>query len=95
MKFLVLLESFESITGEREVQEMRRHIGEKVQELEESGRVLEKGVFADRRGAFFLLEAESGAELARLLYPVHDFAEIDARPIYSFQELQALFAEDT
>lgn len=95
MKFLVLLESFETITDDGEVQEMRRRIGEKVEELEASGRVLEKGVFADRRGAFFLMEADSGAELARLFYPAHDFSRIDARPVYSFQELRALFEEGT
>lgn len=94
MRFLVLVENFETVTGEREIERVRQVVKEKVAELRESEKVSEAGVFADRRGAFFLVEADSGAELARLFFPMHDWAHIDVRPLYSFEELQDLFAEE-
>lgn len=94
MRFLVLVENFETITGEPEIRRVREMVKEKAAELRQSEKVAEAGVFADRRGAFFLVEAESGAELARLFFPMHDWAHFDVRPLYSFEELQDLFAEE-
>ena len=93
MRFLVLVENFESIHAPADVERVRRLIGRKTAEIHDSGNVIESGVLADTRGAFFLLEVDSAAELSRLLFPIQDVARIEAHPVYSFEALQEMFAE--
>lgn len=93
MRLLVTLENFESIIDPEDVQRVRKLVGQKVKEIHSSGKVIESGVLADTRGAFFLLEVDSAGELSELLFPLHDICRIETHPVYSFEELEELFSE--
>lgn len=93
MRLLVTVENFETIIDPEDIQRVRKLVKQKVQEIHGSGNVIESGVLADTRGAFFLLDVDSSAELTRLLFPLHDICRIEVHPVYSFEELGELFAE--
>jgi hypothetical protein len=82
---------FETVTGSAMVAEIREHLGPLVGKLTESGKMESHGVYADGRGGFIVLNVESADEVLALLYPLHDFASIETRPIVSFEELGQFF----
>jgi hypothetical protein len=88
------MKNFESIIRPEDIQRVRETIKDRIQEIQESGKLIESGVFADDRGAFLLLDVESASELTKMLFPIHDMARIETHPIYSFEELGELFKDD-
>lgn len=93
MRLLVKVENFESIVDPDDVQRVRKLVGRKAEEIHGSGKVIESGVLADTRGAFFLVDVDSAAELSELFFPMHDVARMETHPVYSFDELEELFSE--
>lgn len=91
MKILVILEAFDTITSEQDVMRLRQTVGEKMQELTSSGKLIETGNFVDARAGFFLLDVDSSTELFELLFPLHDFGHIETHPIQSWEELGESF----
>jgi len=94
MRLLITLKNFETIIKPDDVKRLREMIGKKMQEIQDSGKLIESGVFADDRGAFLLVDVESASELTQLLFPLHDVCRIETHPVYSFEELSKLFSQD-
>lgn len=93
MRLLLTVENFESIIDPEDVHRVRELVGKKTEEIHGSGKVIESGVLADARGAFFLLDVDSAAELSKLLFPLHDVCTMETHPVYSFEELEEIFSE--
>lgn len=91
MRFHVTITSFEGITGDAEVQALRHMIGSKIQQIQQSGKLVDGGSFADRRSGYFVLDVGSATELFTLLVPLHDFCHIETHPVVSFETLGAFF----
>ncbi|MEO2002525.1 MAG: DUF3303 family protein [Candidatus Poribacteria bacterium] len=91
MKLHVNWNLFETVTGSALVGEVRQQVGPLIGKLTESGKMESHGVYADGRGGFIVLNVDSADEVLALLYPLHDFATIETRPIVSFQELGEFF----
>jgi hypothetical protein len=87
MKVHVNWNVFETVTGSAMIGEVRQHVGPLIGKLMESGKMESHGVYADGRGGFIVLNVDGADEVLSLLYPLHDFATIETRPIVSFQEL--------
>ena len=91
MRFHVTVISFDSIHGEAAVQETRQLIGQKIQEIQQSGKLVSGGAFVDARGGYVVLDVDSAIELFKLLVPIHDVAHIETHPVMSFEDLGAFF----
>ena|SRR5438552_3396244 len=93
MRFFVHFEMFHNIHRPEDVQDLRKFAENKFRELKQSGKLTESGIFADARAGFLLLEANTPAELQKLLAPLHDYAKIETHPVVSVEELGNLFKE--
>jgi hypothetical protein len=59
--------------------------------LIQSGKVSDHGVFADERGGFFLVDAETPEELFEMLSPLADSMRMRAQPYVSMTTLKSFF----
>ena len=96
MKYLVTMELIGPPPASPE--ELLRHVETKVipshetlLKLEAEKRILAGGDFSGRRGGVFILEAESNAEVSKLLatLPIWATQQVDVTPLESFEERQA------
>ncbi len=91
MRFHVTVVSFDSITGKAEVEALQQTVGQKIQEIQQSGKLMSGGSFVDARGGYFVVDVDSATELFKLLVPLHDGTHIEAHPVISFESLGAFF----
>ena len=91
MRFHVTVIAFDSIHGEAEVEALRQLVGKKIQEIQQSGKLISGGSFVDARGGYFVVDVDSATELFKLLVPLHDGTHIEAHPVISFESLGAFF----
>ncbi len=91
MRFHVTVVSFDSITGKAEVEALQQTVGQKIQEIQQSGKLVSGGAFVDARGGYFVVDVDSATELLKLLSPLHDVCHIETHPIMSFEDLGAFF----
>lgn len=69
MRFLVLIEAHGAVVGKEADRALREAVGPQIQQLMQSGKVVEAGFMTDRRGSFFLLDIDAADELYSLLGP--------------------------
>ena len=91
MRFHVTVLSFDSITSKAEVEALQQTVGQKIQEIQQSGKLVSGGAFVDARGGYFVVDVDSATELFKLLVPMHDVAHIETHPLISFESLGAFF----
>ena len=63
MRFLVQIETLDSLSGREADRQLREAVGPQLQRVMESGKVREAGFLTDRRGAFFLIDIDAAEEL--------------------------------
>jgi hypothetical protein len=91
MKFLVTFEVFDTIVGDG-VRPLRAAFGKQLDYVIKSGKMITGGMLADRRGGFFILEAETGFELQSLFGEgMLDHCHVECHAIYEFEELMEFF----
>ena len=93
MKFHVTVKTFDSITGDEDVKDLRQKVGQKVQEFQQSGKMLHGGVLLEKRGAYFVFDVDSEEELFNLITPMQDYSNIEMHPIVSFEVMEKFFRE--
>lgn len=94
MKFHLEFRIFETITSRDAVLETRAALENRVKVLTKSGKLLDGGIYADWRGGYMIIEANTGAELLDCVgEDLADRAHMDAHPILSFQEIGEYFAK--
>jgi len=69
-------------------------LGCQLQEVMQSGKVSASGVFADARGAFFVLEVDSADELFDLFAPLIDSLRIETHPLITVEKLGEFLESD-
>ncbi|HEY3398879.1 MAG TPA: hypothetical protein VGM19_14585 [Armatimonadota bacterium] len=92
MKIHVTFEAFPGILG-ADVTRLRSEVGQAMERIMQSGKMVDGGIFADLRGGYMIMEISSGGELQALLGgQILDNFKVCTHPIASFEELKALFA---
>jgi len=92
MRILITFEVFESVTGDDEVKRIRKAVGSQIQQIQNSGKLVEGGMFGDRRGGFLLLDIDKASDFYELLGgALLDNCRIESHPALSFKELGEFF----
>ncbi len=92
MRFLIKLEVFESVTGDDEIKRVRETLGRQIQKIQNSGKLVEGGMFGDQRGGFLLVDLDKSSDLYELLGgAILDNCHIESHPVLSFKELGEFF----
>ena len=91
MRFLVTAHVLESIKG-IEDNALIKVVGKQIQEIVKSPKFVDGGIFAGRRGGFFVFDVDRHAEISELLAPgiIQNF-HTEVYPIMSFKEMGELF----
>ena len=84
----------ETITDREKIMELRQVAAKQLQEVMQSGKVSASGVFADARGAFFVLEVDSADELFDLFAPLIDSLRIETHPLITVEKLGEFLESD-
>jgi hypothetical protein len=76
-----------------EIVAVQNRIGESIQKILMTGKVMASGTFVGDRAGFFLIEAGSAEELFMMLVPLYDVAKPDITPVVPFEVLPKVFEE--
>jgi hypothetical protein len=92
MRILITFEVFETVKGDDEVKRAREAVNMQLQQVQNSGKLVEGGMFGDRRGGFLLLDIDKTSDLYELLgSAILDNCRIESHPVLSFRELGEYF----
>jgi len=92
MRFFVKFEMFETLTGDANVKRVREAVGPQIQQVQNSGKLVEGGMFGDKRGGFLVLDIDKSSDLYELLGgAILDNCYIESHPVVSFKELGEFF----
>ncbi len=92
MRFLIKFEVFEAVTGDAEVKRLREAVGPQIQQIQNSGKLVEGGMFGDKRGGFLLVDLDKSPDFYELLGgAILDNCHIESNPVLSFEELGEFF----
>ena len=92
MRFFVKFEMFETLTGDDDVKRVREAAGRQIQQVQNSGKLVEGGMFGDKRGGFLVLDIDKSSDLYELLGgAILDNYHIESHPVLSFEELMEFF----
>ncbi len=94
MEVFVKLEAYDTLVDREQIMHTRQVGGLQMQRMLESGKVKASGMFADARGAFFVLDVDSSEELFEMLAPLTDFVRIETHPLVSPQKVMEFFERD-
>jgi hypothetical protein len=92
MRFFVKFEAFETVTGDDEVKRVREALGRQIQKVQNSGKLIEGGMFGDKRGGFVIVDLDKSSDMLELLGGgVLDNCRVESHPIMSFEEIAEFF----
>jgi hypothetical protein len=92
MRFLIKFEVFESITGDAEVNRVRKLLGPQIQQAQNSGKLVDGGMFGDQRGGFMVVDLDKPSDFHELLGgAILDNCHVESHPVLSFEELGEFF----
>jgi hypothetical protein len=92
MRFFVKFEAFETVIGEDEVKRVREALGRQVQKVQNSGKLIEGGMFADKRGGFVIVDLDKSSDMLELLGgEVLDNCSVESHPMMHFEEIAEFF----
>ena len=92
MRILITFEVFETVKGDDDVKHIREAVGKQIQQIQNSGKLVEGGMFGDKRGGFLLVDIDKTVDFYELLGgALLDNCRIESHPVLSFKELGAFF----
>ena len=92
MRFFVKFEVFESVIGDDEVKRAREILGRQIQKAQNSGKLVDGGMFGDKRGGFLVLDIDKSSDMYELLGgAILDNCHVESHPVLSFEELVEFF----
>ena len=95
MEVFVKFEVFDTITNREEVLRLRQLVGQQMQQIQESGKVAQLGIFSDARGGFMLVDVDSPEELFELFgAAIIDHFHIETHPLITVEALAEFFERD-
>ena len=93
IRFFVTFEIFETVTSDADVKNLREAAGKQIQHIQNSGKLVEGGIFGDRRGGFIIVDIDKAADLYDLLSGAFlDHCRIESHPVISYKEMGEFFA---
>ena len=81
MRILITFEVFDTVKGADDVKQAREAAGKQIQQIQNSGKLVEGGMFGDRRGGFLLLDIDKAVDLYELFGPLLDSCRVESHPI--------------
>jgi hypothetical protein len=94
MKFHVTFRTFKNITGEEEIAKHRQLVGQKLQEIRDSGKMLDGAVFIDDRAGYCVMDVDSEEQLFDLISPMQDNSDIEIHPLVSYEKMEEFFEKE-
>ncbi len=95
MKFLVTFAVFDTITRNEDVNRIREAVGKQMPHIQNSGKMVDGGMFGDQRGGYFIFDIDKAVDLYDLLGgAILDNCHIESHPLLSFEELGKFFQEN-
>lgn len=95
MRFLVTTNVFDTIFRSEDVMRIRQAVGAQLEHIQKSGKLVEGGMLADRRGMFLLVDVEDSSEFLDLLgSSIYDNFHLEIHPVYTFEKLAEFFKKD-
>ena len=95
MRFLLTFKVFDSIFRDEDVASIRQAVGAQLGKVHQSGKLVEGGMLADRRGGFFLVDVSESSEIYELLGGViYDHCDVEVTPVISFEALADFFEKE-
>ena len=92
MRFLIKFEVFETVIGDDEVKLVREALGRQIQQAQNSGKLVEGGMFGDKRGGFLVVDLDKSPDFYELLGgAILDNCHVESHPVLSFEELGDFF----
>ncbi len=92
MRFLIKFEMFETVTGDAQVKRVREAAGRQIQQVQNSGKLVEGGMFGDKRGGFIIVDIDKSSDIYELLGgAILDNCYVESHPVLSFEELGEFF----
>jgi hypothetical protein len=93
MRLYVGFTVFQTIVDPADIGRIRAKFGEKMQEMQQTGKLETGGIFADSRQGFVVLNVAAEDEVFMLLGEIADFCVMETHPLVSFETLGRYFAE--
>jgi hypothetical protein len=94
MRFLVQIQTYDSITGREADRQLREVVGPQLQRVMGTGKVSDAGFLTDRRGAFFLIDMEASEDLYAIFGPeVYGYFRVQASPVATLEKGAELFQQ--
>lgn len=78
---------FQTLIEPAAINRARAVFGEKMQAMQQAGKIESGGVFAGRREGFMVLNVDSEDEAFTLLAELADFCDFETHPLASFETL--------
>jgi hypothetical protein len=94
MRLYVGFTVFQTLVDPADINRARAKFGEKMQGMQQAGKIDSGGVFAGRRQGYMVLNADSEDEAFTLLAELADFCEMETYPLASFDTLGKYLAEN-
>jgi hypothetical protein len=92
MRYMVIVRLREPIVGDL-VPAAQQTVAAEMQKALSSGKVAETGVFADERGGFMILNADSAEELFEFTSGLLDVSSLEVHPLISAERLGEFFQQ--
>ncbi len=94
MRLYVGFTVFQTLVDPPDINRARAKFGEKMQEMQQAGKIDSGGAFAGKRQGFMVLNVGSEDEAFILLAELADFCEMETYPLVSFETLGKYLAEN-
>jgi hypothetical protein len=95
MEVFVKFQVFDTITDREEVLRLRQVVGQQMQQIQESGKVTQLGIFSDARGGFMVADIDSSDDLFELFgAAMIDHFHIETHPLMTVEALAEFFERD-
>ena len=92
MKYFIRFDVFKTITNDAEVKQVREGVGKQIQHVQNSGKLVAGGIFANKRGGFMLLNIDKPFDIYELLGgAILDKCDVEGHVVLSFEELGEFF----
>jgi len=87
MKFLITIKLFETITGS-DIVRVQQEMGEQLQYMLGTGKVVVNGTFVDARGGFFVVDIDEEEDFFDLLgTAILDNFHVETHPVVPFEQV--------
>lgn len=94
MRLHVKMEVYDSITSDEQVARTRKRFAESWKKMQDSGKVLTSGIFADLRGGYMVVDVDTAEELWALpMHGILDAIKMEVHPVMDADKFMTMFKD--